>query len=144
MTALNTLSKVLLSFSTSAKSMSLVGRPGSSGLRTEPSGNTRRLNSSKSCAPGLSLTYTPLPDTIRAVACSNAAGCLEWNISQSGCEHTTSCQARHPEAYEDASDASMTVETCSMHTLPNHCRTNFSGHSNRWCKVKQSVGVDIY
>mmetsp|Transcript_3367 Transcript_3367/g.7974 ORF Transcript_3367/g.7974 Transcript_3367/m.7974 type:complete len:242 (+) Transcript_3367:172-897(+) len=68
----------------SLKSTSIVGLPGIFGRRTVPSGSTSLLRRSKSCSPGLSLTYTAEPLAARAAACSSAAGWRLWNMSQSG------------------------------------------------------------
>ena len=82
-----TLSRLLPSRSTFENRQSAVGRPGSWARSTDPSGSTSFFSSPKSCCPGLSDTYTAAPLTARAAACACAAGCLDWNMSQSGCAH---------------------------------------------------------
>jgi hypothetical protein len=66
-----TLSRLCPSRSTSTKRQSRVGRAAPLALSTEPSGSTSRCSRSKSCSPGLSLTYTAPPLT----ALQRESGC---------------------------------------------------------------------
>mmetsp|Transcript_42886 Transcript_42886/g.102013 ORF Transcript_42886/g.102013 Transcript_42886/m.102013 type:complete len:298 (-) Transcript_42886:872-1765(-) len=81
----HTLRPVLPSVAGSAKRQSRVGRPGSRARSTAPSGSTSLRRSVKSCTSGRSEVYTAHPPTARAAAWRRAAGCSDWNMSQSGC-----------------------------------------------------------
>ena len=92
----HTLSRLCVSRKGSTKRQSKVGRPGSSALKTEPSGRTSCLRMSKSCLPGLSDTYTAAPLTALAAACTAAAGCLlQWHTHSEGI-YVLQCIARLP------------------------------------------------